>query len=72
MTPQQTFDQLVRNGCLAADAVAIGFMGTPAQRTRAVVSRALGSLLANGLIEIRDPAAWPDYVMPDQRYPEEA
>jgi hypothetical protein len=71
MTDAAVFDQLVRNGCLAADAVAIGFQGTGAQRTRAIVSRALGSLLENGLIEVKDPAEWPAWLSLDEPHPAE-
>lgn len=68
---KEAFDALVQNGCFAADTVAIGFEGTGAEKTRAIVSRALGALLANGLIEVKDPADWPEWIALDERYSEE-
>lgn len=58
-------DQLAHNGAPAADRVAIGFAGTQAEKTRAVVRSALRTLLANGLITAVPPEAWPLYVMLD-------
>ena len=68
---KETFDELVQLGCFAADLVVIGFDGTPAERTRLAISRALGALLANGMIEIKDPATWPFGFTPSERYSEE-
>lgn len=58
----------VQNGCFAADDVAIGFQGTPAEKTRAVIERALEALITNGIITINDPEDWPPYFSPGKRF----
>jgi hypothetical protein len=66
---QDDFDQAVRVARFAADDVAIGFTGTPAQRTGAIVNRALGALLAQGMIELTPRTTWPEWQDIDQRHP---
>lgn len=58
---QNDFDQALRVGRFAADDVAIGFQGTPAQRTGALVKRALGALLAQGMIALTPRSTWPEW-----------
>lgn len=57
---------LVQNACYAADAVAIGFVGTKAAKTRTVIHRALEALFANRCIQVSDD--WPEYFVPDPPY----
>lgn len=64
---KSTLDMLVRNATMAADSVAIGFVGTEAAKTRAVFKRGLASLFANGMIEAVDPELWSDWFMMDKR-----
>jgi hypothetical protein len=61
-------DELVQNGCLAADVVVIGFDGTGAERTRAGLRRALECLIGNGMIEVKPRAEWPEWVAIDPPY----
>lgn len=58
----------VQNACFAADSVAIGFAGTQAEKTRAVIERALEALVVNGMIEIKDPDEWPGIFAVDKRF----
>lgn len=64
----ETLDFLVRNAVLAADQVAIGFQGTPAAKTRAVVHRALEMLIANRMITVVPRGDWPDWITLDPPY----
>lgn len=57
-------EQATHLGSMAADDVAIGFTGTGAERTRAVVERTLEALEANGIITIHDPKTWPKWFTP--------
>lgn len=69
MTPdKETFNQLVQNAAMSADQVAIGFSGTDAEKTRAIVRRALECLIGNGLIEVRPADQWPDFISLDPPY----
>jgi len=61
-------DRLVQLGSMAADNVAIGFVGTGAERTKASVREALQCLLANGLIQMTPIDQWPEYVALDPPY----
>lgn len=61
-------DQLVQDGVLAADEVAIGFRGTDAEKTRAVVRRALEALEANGLITVTPVDERPMFFAPFPPY----
>jgi hypothetical protein len=63
-----TMDTLVQNACLAADRVAIGFEGTDATKTRAVISEALAFLIGNKMITVNDPGTWPDWLALDPPY----
>lgn len=66
---REDFYLSVRAARIAADDVAIGFQGTPAARTSAIVKRALGALLAQGMIELTPRATWPEWQDIDQRHP---
>lgn len=66
---QADFDQALRTARFAADDVAIGFQGTPAQRTGAIVKRALGALLAQGIVVLTPSSTWPEWHDVDQRHP---
>jgi hypothetical protein len=57
MTEQEVLEELVRNATLAADAVAIEWHGTNAERTRAIIKRAFEFALADA----------PRYATPEQR-----
>lgn len=59
---------LIRNACFAADTVAIGFTGTGADKTRAIIERALEALEANGMIKIIPEEEWPQWFIPDPPY----
>jgi hypothetical protein len=61
-------DILVRNACFSADAVAVGFIGTEADKTRAIVRRALEALEANGMIKVVPESEWPSWYIPDPPY----
>lgn len=63
-----TLDALIRNACLAADEVAIGFQGTAAEKTRAVIERALEALIANGQITVVPIEDWPHWYIPAPPY----
>lgn len=69
---QDDFDRSLRIARFAADDVAIGFTGTPAQRTGALVKRALGALLTHGLIVLTPPESWAQWIDIDQRHPFES
>lgn len=58
-------DQLTRHGALSAVETAIGFTGTPHQKTTACIRAALRALLANRLITAAPLEEWPEYVMLD-------
>lgn len=62
------FDDLVQTGTLAADRYAIGFVGTQAERTRAVVRGALEALIANGIVEVKPRGEWPEWIELDPPY----
>lgn len=64
---KSTLDMLVQNASMAADTVAIGFVGTEASKTKAVLKRGLASLFANGMIEPVDPELWSAWFMADKR-----
>lgn len=68
MTDSDTFTHLVRNACFSADSVAVDFTGASLNLTRALVTRALEALLANGLISVTPLEEWPDYYIPDPPY----
>lgn len=61
-------DRLVQNAVLAADEVAISFQGTNADKTRAVVRRALEALEANGLITVTPEEDRPMFFAPFPPY----
>ena len=61
---------LVKNACFSADSVAIGFRGTEAEKTRAVIHRALEALLANNYITIVPPEERPFVYIPEPPYTE--
>lgn len=67
-TDAEVMEWLVRNACMSADSVAIGFQGTNAAKTRAVVQRALEALIANGQIAIKPLDEWPEYYVIDPPY----
>jgi hypothetical protein len=60
--------QVIQFGVLSADDVAIGFVGTGAERTRAIVTRALEALEANGVISIVPDEKLPPYYVPFPPY----
>lgn len=66
---REDFYLAVRAARIAADDVAIGFQGTPAARTGAIVKRALGALLAQGMITLTPSSTWPQWQDIDQRHP---
>lgn len=59
---------LVQNACFAADQIAIGFDGTGAELTRAVITRALEALEGNGMIELVAMDDWPMFFVPEPPY----
>lgn len=61
-------DELVRNACFSADEVAMEFYDSGADRTRAVVRRALEALEANELITVKPLEEWPDTYAPYPPY----
>lgn len=61
-------DQMVENAAFSADSVAFGFSGTPAERTRAIVRRALEALEGNGLITVIPVGDWPTHFIADPPY----
>lgn len=65
---QEDFDQALRTARVAADDVAIGFQGTAAQRTGAIVKRALGALMAQGIVTLTPRDTWPEWLDIDQRH----
>lgn len=65
MSNERTMKALVQNACFAADAVAIGFEGTGAEKTRAVIAKALEALEANGMIVVTPIEEWPTLFFPD-------
>lgn len=66
---QDDFDRALRIARFAADDVAIGFQGTGAARTGAIVTRALGALLAQDIIVLTPSSTWPEWHDIDQRHP---
>jgi hypothetical protein len=68
MIEETVLDYLVQNACFSADSVAVGFEGTPAQKTHAVITRALEALEANGLISITPLDDWPIAYAADPPY----
>jgi len=66
--PDDTLKNLVRNACLSADVVAVGFQGTNAEKTRAILTRALEALEANGLIRVTPIEEWPHFYFLDPPY----
>lgn len=61
-------DALTRNATLAADSVAIGFIGTGGEQTRAIVQRAIEFMVGNGLIEVKPQDEWPVWLVWDPPY----
>lgn len=61
-------DPLILNACFSADSVAIGFKGSSADLTKAIVQRTLEALEANGMITIIPEREWPEYYIPDPPY----
>ena len=59
---------VVQSACFAADQVAMGFLGTPAAKTQAVLQRALEALVANGLISVVAEEEWPFVFAPFPPY----
>lgn len=49
---------LMQLACFSADEVAIGFQGTQAARTAAVIERAIEALVANGVITVTPREQW--------------
>lgn len=66
--PQDPMDALVQLACMSADDVAIGFQGTNAERTRAIVRRAIEALVANCIITIAPIDSWPGFYTPFPPY----
>lgn len=64
---QHTLDLMIRNATLAADAVAVRFQGTEAERTRAVVKRAVEFLVDNRMVEVIPEERWPEWLVVDPR-----
>lgn len=60
-----TRDNLIRNASFAADQVAIGFKGTEAQKTRAIVERAFDFAFGNGLIQETPAETHPEWLVLD-------
>lgn len=58
---EQTMEWLVKNASMSADDVAIGFDGTGAAKTRAIIERALEALIANDLITVTPWEEWPPF-----------
>jgi hypothetical protein len=56
---------LIQNAVLAADVVAIGPHRTGAEKTRAVVTRAVEFLVGNGLITVVPQDEWPEWLVMD-------
>ena len=68
MIDPEVLARLTQNACFSADAIAIGFPGTGAERTRATVQRALEALEANGLITVVPQENWPEWYVPEPPY----
>lgn len=64
----EVMDWLVRNASFSADSVAIGFVGTNAQKTKVIIKRSLEALIANGQIKVVPVEEWNDYYVPDPPY----
>lgn len=69
MPDPSTFDLLLRHATSAADPVAMRPHRTEADRTRAVIKRALQCLIDNNLITVVPPEDWPGYVYLDGKPP---
>ena len=67
-TNEEVLEWLVQNGSFAADMVAVGHPGTGAEKTRAIVKKALEALIGNGQIHIVPPTEWNYYFLPDPPY----
>lgn len=59
---------LIQNGVLAADVVAMQEYATESKRTRAIVTRALEALAANGQIQVVPQEQWPDWFVLEPPY----
>lgn len=68
MADMNIFNELVQNATISADDVAIGFRGTNADRTQAIVRRALEALEANGMITVVPVEQWPPFYTPFPPY----
>lgn len=65
MADDRDLADMVQNATLAADPVAAGHPGTSPDATRAIVERAVGFLLGNGIIEVKPRAEWPEWLVLD-------
>lgn len=64
-----TLDDVLRTATFAADSAFLDHQdATHAARVRAAVRAAFECAIGNGLIEITDPAGWPQYVSIDAPY----
>lgn len=67
-----TTERLIQNAVLAADSVAMQPHNTSAAQTRAVVTRAVEFLIGNGLIIVRPEEDWPEWLVMDPPFEDEA
>lgn len=61
-------EALIHNACYSADTVAMQPHPTNAQQTKAIVTRALEALVANGMIEIVPEEDWPGWYIINPPY----
>lgn len=59
---------LIQHACIAADVVAMQPTMVGADRTRAIITRALEALLNNGLIQVTPEDQWPQWFVIDPPY----
>lgn len=60
-----TFDRLVQSATLSADIVAMESYPNEAQRTRAIIRRALECCISNGMLEVVPSDQWPQWISLD-------
>lgn len=58
-------DQILRTATLSTDLTALYFVGTGADRNRAVLKRALEVLEHNKMITFTEPDTWPEWISLD-------
>lgn len=58
-------NEVLRTATLGADNVAMSFKGIEADRTRAIIKRALEVLEYNKMITFTDPETWPEWMILD-------